>query len=203
MSEILNNLSGLSSNDILKNRRNNDSTVTNIFSIARDIGIKLEPKDFTGIEDECNMRKGSILGCIIDNNVNNTLTVYVQGRLPEAEYFKNMSDAEKEKILRRRQRFTVAHEIAHACLHLVEQNIEFKIDYNLDENAQVVDECEYQANVFAGELLIPKTTLLEVLGRLIKPSVDALSDIFDVSHSVMRARLRHLKLTDIVEDGVV
>ena len=53
---------------------------------------------------------------------------------------------------------------------------------------------EIEANIFAGELLIPKPLLLKKYKEFIIPSLKALSIIFGVSTNVMAARLDYLGL---------
>ena len=57
------------------------------------------------------------------------------------------------------------------------------------------DHKELAANVFAGQLLIPKESLLSVISELLIPSVRTLADIFDVSSAVMLERLKFLKIS--------
>lgn len=200
MSKKLQNISGMSAEEVLERFGNKRELVADIFSIAQNMKIDVKMNDFTELEDGCGISKGTVLGCIIDDEENETLTILLQDKLPDTQYFHNMLDDEKLAILRRRQRFTVAHEIAHACLHLEAEEVKLKIDYNVDFSIlKGMDKSEYEANVFAGELLIPKNSLIEVCQRLIEPTVDVLANIFDVSHSVMRERINYLKLTNIPE----
>lgn len=64
--------------------------------------------------------------------------------------------------------------------------VEFRGTMNSD------NENEIEANVFAGELLIPKKQLNRVYKQLIVPSLVGLADIFEVSINVMRERLLYL-----------
>ena len=65
-----------------------------------------------------------------------------------------------------RMRFTVAHELAHCCLH-----------------------SKREANIFAGSLLIPEKLLDQEYKKFLVPSLSALAELFEVSGTVMAARL--------------
>ena len=94
-----------------------------------------------------------------------------------------------------RIRFTLAHEIAHCCIHadtLEKRHIELRSALSASTPK------EYKANVFAGELLIPESTLRDIHSRyLIAPPLSNISQIFKVSTNVMAARLEYLNLTYI------
>lgn len=93
-----------------------------------------------------------------------------------------------------RYRFTIAHELAHACLaHYSVDKSTVHLTYRLEKSDS---EQEVDANIFAGELLIPENTLTRVISELIFPSVQALADIFAVSKTVMLARLEYLKICE-------
>lgn len=72
-----------------------------------------------------------------------------------------------------------------------QSHIEFRIDSQSDDSREI------DANTFAGELLIPKKILLQLIGNgnLIKEeSIPNLSKMFMVSENVMKARLNFLKI---------
>jgi hypothetical protein len=137
--------------------------------------------------------------------------------LEQSEEFKNLGEISglvlldgndvgifyKETDSLHRRRFTVAHELGHCCLHgnsLQDGYIEFR---NNSNNGSVK---EIEANTFAGELLIPKHSLNNIINRLMKPSIKALAEIFEVSISVMRGRLEVLKIPyydDILDKIIV
>lgn len=140
------------------------------FDIAyaiRDMGILIAPYDFK------KMGRNKILGAVVANGTKIAIL-----------YDERSSD--------NRKRFTLAHELAHCCLGLDSENdsekqihIEFRNEFN--NNAK-----EYMANVFAGEILIPKEPLRYVINNLIDPSIHNLSTFFGVSENVMKARLKYL-----------
>ena len=90
-----------------------------------------------------------------------------------------------------RKRFTLAHELAHCCLDA--QNLkEGHVEYRSDRCSN--DLTEFNANVFAGELLIPKNLLDDEYNKMIAPLSDVLAKIFGVSINVMEKRLEYLEM---------
>lgn len=99
---------------------------------------------------------------------------------------------EGDQIDGHRYRFTIAHELAHACLAhypIGESSVHLSFRTDKADSQEEID-----ANIFAGELLIPEDALKRVINELIFPSVQTLSNIFAVSQNVMLARLEHLKI---------
>ena len=94
-------------------------------------------------------------------------------------------------MLFRSQRFTIAHEIAHFCLHQSKEDLfEDKIFFRgVDINS-----LEYQANEFAGELLMPEDVFYEQI-RQGNKSIERLATHFGVSTLAIRVRARNLGLT--------
>ena len=206
MSTALQNLTGKTPTEILAYGDANNIT-TDIFSIAEALGVNVVTIDFSEIEHEAKVEQGTILGAIIDNDDLDQLTIFLKDELSSSDYYKSKTAGEKIDILRRRQRFTVAHEIAHACRHLGNQEVKLRIDYHKNADEYIQDERhdevehlhEFEANVFAGELLMPFNLILTVSGQLIKPSAEAFSKIFDVSKTVVRERLKYLGMLKLIE----
>lgn len=90
-----------------------------------------------------------------------------------------------------RQHFTIAHEIAHYCLHKNQDSLfEDKIFFRgIDSNS-----IEYQANNFAGELLMPKAEFLSQI-KAGKRNIVDLAKHFGVSTLAIRVRAKNLNLT--------
>lgn len=84
----------------------------------------------------------------------------------------------------KRQRFTLAHELGHYFLHR-DRAIEF-VDKALYRSSQM-SSMEYEANNFAGALLMPKNLILDFI-RLRGASAELISEYFDVS--VLAAKIR-------------
>ena len=51
-----------------------------------------------------------------------------------------------------------------------------------------------EADIFAGELLIPESSLVRVYNQFYLPSLESLAKIFSVSTNVMAARLDYLSM---------
>ena len=136
------------------------------------IGIYAIPKDFSDIEKSARVPIDSILGAAFSKG--DSLAIFYRE-----------SDTYNRKI------FTIAHELGHCCLHaenLKISHVEWRTIDNIEE------EHEINANIFAGELLIPEKLLIEKYEQFIIPSLNALAEIFGVSVNVMAARLDYLNL---------
>ncbi|MBS6211936.1 MAG: ImmA/IrrE family metallo-endopeptidase [Clostridiales bacterium] len=136
------------------------------------IGIATSGINFSDIEREAGYQYGQILGAAISKGENLTI-------------FYRKQDTEN------RQRFTIAHELAHCCLHtgnLQQNHIELREDTSLKSGK------EMEADIFAGELLIPESSLVRVYNQFYLPSLESLAKIFSVSTNVMAARLDYLSM---------
>ena len=89
-----------------------------------------------------------------------------------------------------RQRFTMAHELGHYILHRNDQS-EFN-DTVLFRNGEVNPQ-EYEANYFAGDLLMPEDRFREFLNQQ-STSVDDLAEYFNTSPLAVRVRAKQLNL---------
>ncbi len=90
-----------------------------------------------------------------------------------------------------RQRFTLAHELAHCMLHsqsLKNGRLELRTSMTTD------DPREREANILAGQILIPENLLRRVYKDLVFPFLPELAKIFEVSENVMAERLKYLKM---------
>lgn len=88
-----------------------------------------------------------------------------------------------------RQRFTLAHELAHYVLHRNKQN-DF-VDHTYFRNTDNDNPMEYEANAFAGALLMPELEIRSFI-RNVSSNVDEISDNFGVSPLAVRVRARQL-----------
>jgi len=103
---------------------------------------------------------------------------------------------------RKRQRFTIAHELGHWQLHggrplIVDQSI--MINKRDDVSSQATDAEEMDANRFAANLLMPRPFILDAIRYEMKAGVGsrdelvaALARDFDVSADAMGYRLINL-----------
>lgn len=105
---------------------------------------------------------------------------------------------------RKRQRFTIAHEIGHFILHRTQDQEKIFVDKDFivkyrSENKYTPLEYrqEQEANAFAAELLMPsfmiESALKDPKYHLSEPDlIDALSKLFDVSVPAMTIRLLNI-----------
>lgn len=101
---------------------------------------------------------------------------------------------------RRRQRFTVAHEIGHLLMHegnlIVDSSI--RANYRNDVSSMATDAQEMEANKFAAALLMPMERVREAVARLSvgatsrEDLINRLSREFDVSTEATGYRLINL-----------
>lgn len=172
MCKILKELQGKTAESLLIKYNILNAPPIDIDLLLKQIGITAVPVDFSPIESKVNIPDGSILGATVSEG-------------------ENLSIFYKVDATENRRRFTIAHEIAHCCLHtenLIDHHIELR------DNLTSLSGKEYDANVFAGSLLIPEDALKVVYKQLIVPSLEILSRIFQVSTTVMVARLDYLKM---------
>lgn len=172
MCTILEKIKNKTPNELLKEYHIDLTLPIDISLLLEKIGISVISKDFSEAEDNAGYNRGSILGAAISNE--NDLAIFYRKQ-----------DTYNRKI------FTVAHELGHCCKHA--ENL--KISHiELRTTDTIFDQHEVEANIFAGELLIPKEKLLEKYKQFIIPSLQTLSMIFGVSTNVMAARLDYLHL---------
>lgn len=173
MCKILEKLRDKTPENLLKEYQISLVPPIDISLLMQRIGIKEIPFDFTELEKLMNLETGDIIGTVFAKN-------------DELGIFYKASDSLN------RQRFTIAHEIAHCCLDtdaLKTKHIELRSSQT--ENMLK----EYNANVFAGKLLIPKISLDKIHSKfLLAPPLSVISKIFEVSTTVMAARLDYLEL---------
>lgn len=152
-----------------------------IKSLLKELRISCLPYDFTDLEiAKCRAENKKLLNPILGALVTNGDKAVIFYR-------------KQDRVDGHRYRFTVAHELGHCCLgHIPEGNSTVHLSYR-QENSD--DERETAANIFAGQLLIPKDALEKVIEQLILPSVQTLAEVFAVSSNVMYERLKYLKVT--------
>lgn len=104
---------------------------------------------------------------------------------------------------RRRQRFTVAHELGHLILHegklIVDQAV-LRVDLRNHVSSMGTDVEEIEANTFAAALLMPERIVFNHVVKLVKSDghitrdtlIAELARIFDVSAEAMGYRLINL-----------
>ena len=103
---------------------------------------------------------------------------------------------------RKRQNFTVAHELGHLQLHPAENFVDRKLSFYFRDgrSGQAVDGREIEANQFAAELLMPEHLLVPYLdGKNVdlgdEKLLESIARAFDVSTQALSFRLINLGKT--------
>ena len=104
----------------------------------------------------------------------------------------------------RRQRFSIAHEIAHLCLHESTLQVDrpITVRFRNERSGLAIDQEEIEANQFAAALLMNREWVLEDAMQLFRqqpdlPDVDVVKKLatrYDVSSQAMEYRLANLGL---------
>lgn len=178
MCKVLDKIHNKTAEELLKEYDVYDSLPIDLEKLVTSIGLSVLPVDFTLLEEALN--KKDILGLVLTSG-------------NDAAIFYRKTDSVNRK------RFTIAHELAHCC-HLDPATTEPHIEYRIDEDKK--DEFERKMDIFAGELLIPFKKLKEVYMSLEIPASAVLAKIFNVSVSVMEARLNYLKISHYNNKGI-
>lgn len=191
MSEALQKIKGMNASDILQKYGNNSIPV-DIKQIISDIGIDVFAADFSVLKEAGIENSDDILGAVFIDSDNQNLNIgYAYNSNP-------VLTREEQKKYTYRTRFTLAHELAHCCLHFnndSDPHLEFRRSY---PSTNDIPQLEYDANVFAGELLIPRAAIEEIYEKVSYPCLETMAELFQVSNSVMRARLDYLKKRYII-----
>ena len=167
----------------------------NILGLFSDMEISLNNFNITNAEDL--LQRANIIHFPVDLNIitellglriiRESLTDGISGILDIA----NNSIVVEERHPLQRQNFTIAHEIAHFCLHRNEENrFQDKIFFRGAENNTL----EYQANEFAGALLMPEDEFFNQI-RSGNKTIEGLARYFGVSTLAVRVRAQNLHLT--------
>lgn len=195
MCRILNEIHGKTSKDIFNDYYESSNIPVDIVSIAKKIGIRLGSIDFTNLERNDVFKplvetRGHILGAVFINGED--VQIVYNNHLDKNPDLDKLSDVDKAEKLIRRQRFTIAHEIAHCCLHMG-KNDKSHIEYRTEQMDYTTPK-ERDANIFAGELLVPQVSIVNICDMFgEKINIDFLADLFRVSNNVMQARIDYLK----------
>lgn len=155
----------------------------NIHRILDKLGVEYNALDFSLLNDEIN-------GIVLPDQANMVMGAVAAHSEDEfgkdsVEITVNVNDSYH------RQRFTLAHELAHCMLHansLKNGSLELRTSLTTDEPR------EKEANILAGEILIPERLLKIAYANLPIAILGTLAEKFDVSENVMAARLQHLKM---------
>ncbi len=177
-------LNGLTPDVILNRYWTRNDVPIDIAKILYNMDIKVSAFDFFEVEKDAKISYGDILGAVITKG-DKAAIIY-----------------KKDESLNRR-RFTLAHELAHCCLSHITPTQKGHIEFRLAKKC--TEKREMEANVFAGELLIPEMELSGVLKKFYDntfPSSKGLAQIFSVSIHVMEERLKYLRIPFINSSGL-
>ena len=182
MCKPISNIRKKTAQELLELCKQTNRVPVDLKSILKQLNISCLPYDFTELDNAFRNSDSScvdnpILGALVTNG-DKAVILYRD---------KDLEDGH-------RYRFTIAHELAHACLEhysISHKSVHLAFRHEKSENIRQ----EHEANVFAGELLIPQESLDHVLKQMFLPSVDYLADIFAVSKTVMHARLKQLNIS--------
>lgn len=172
MCKVLENLKEKTPIELLKENNISLNPPIDIGELLQKLNISTKAVDFSEVEDIKKVKRGSVLGATFSDK-DDLFILY------------------KESDTYNRQLFTIAHELGHCCLHTDTLKINH-IEYRDEEKK--CEKREIDANIFAGELLIPEDSLMFYYRKFIVPSLESLAKIFGVSTNVMAARLDHLNL---------
>lgn len=155
---------------------------TQLLQLAKASGIETMPLDvisvatkLLGLRLQFKPLEESVSGCL--KFIDGRWTVYI-----------NSLDHPK------RQRFTLAHEIAHFILHRDNVGYNF-VDREFFRSSSSQDKIELEANNFAGAILIPKDELKKLVVEKNIRELDTLSDFFDTSAIAVKVR------SDVISRG--
>lgn len=175
----LSELNNLTSTELLCKAGQENIVPVDVAQICLNLQIIIKPFDFSKIESsrvykEQFVKRGNILGMVLTQE-------------------DNLAILYKKTDTKNRKRFTIAHELAHCCLHMTPHE-DIHIEFRTDEKSS--DPAEKEANIFAGELLIPENSLRTIIAnqKVTNKLVLLLSDMFVVSTNVMKSRLEHLNI---------
>lgn len=171
MCKTLEKIHGKTPDELLMEYGVYDTIPIDLESLVKSIGISVLPMNFTKLEKR--LKRNDILGLVLTSG-------------NDAAIFYRETDGIN------RIRFTIAHELAHCC-NIDPNNNEPHIEYRLDEKDKDAD--EKKMDIFAGELLIPFHKLKEEYMKMSLPNSVDLAKRFQVSVSVMEARLDYLKIS--------
>lgn len=166
----LENIKGKTAREILQLYYAGEKFPLDLEILLRNIGILSKDYDFAVVGKLVAER---VLGAVVSNEKNAVI------------FYDRYSSYN-------RQRFTIAHELAHCCLRTNTEEAEpyRHIEFRVDNPSK--DIIERNADIFAGQLLIPVDELEIAYKKFSKPYSTLLAQYFQVSVSVMEARLRYL-----------
>ena len=121
------------------------------------------------------------------------LSKHIDGMaLPVKKWHVNGLIIINSNMIKTRERFTIAHEIGHILKHPLELGNYYL--YEPQNGFNNLSVYEREANIFATELLMPKTAVANAFYQQHIQNVEELAFLFMVSKQAMSIRLEELKL---------
>lgn len=148
------------------------SNPLDVLDYAKSLNITLVPFDLDGFINRIDI---DLVKTVLDDDISGKLQ-----KTNEGKWVITVNSIHHIK----RQRFTLAHELGHYFLHR-NRAIEF-VDEALYRSTHM-DSMEYEANNFAGALLMPKAVISEFIAKH-GASAELISEHFNVS--VLAAKIR-------------
>lgn len=152
------------------------NTPEELLSYASNNGISIEPLDVSGLTQKLGIvmrmepMAGEESGCLKKDKAGKWVMTINSLQHPH------------------RQRFTIAHELGHYIKHtLIKENFMDTTFFRNEESNPM----EHEANKFAAELLMPKTSFIYYIENTSK-QVDDLAKHFQVSTMAVRIRAKQL-----------
>ena len=175
----LENIKGKTAKEILNQYYTGEKFPLDLGILLKNIGMLSKDYDFAMAGK---IEGGKVLGAVVSNEKNAVI------------FYDRYSSYN-------RQRFTIAHELAHCCLRTNTEETEpyRHIEFRMDKPSK--DIIERNADIFAGQLLIPVDELEIAYKKFSKPYSSLLAQYFQVSVSVMEARLRYLGIPFFDRNG--
>lgn len=207
MCKPLEKLSGKSAEYLLDTYSSRYSYPIDVVQMVNKIGgISLGSKDFAELDKMLSEegKPAHVIGAVrvLDDEVQ---IIYADRLDADKDHLHtDMSLAQKQEKLRRRQRFTIAHELAHCCLHIDSTQKKNYIELRSVNTGTEDQQKEKIANIFAGELLMPRPVINAFVSDPQKygvgigneVSIIKMADAFEVSNHTMLKRIEHLQETD-------
>lgn len=182
MCEILEKIKDLTPEQLLQKYDVEMTPPIDLAKLIKNIGISSYPYEFDLVEKDANVKRGNIIGAALSF-----------GDRLHILYSKNLTPEQA--------RVTIAHELGHCCLHAKGLEVDHIRLHSSINDIGIDDIQEKQADRYAENLLMPLELLNHICSLLIKPTVTAVADIFQVPISFAKKRLQRVSQYEIIDDS--